>query len=211
LTLDFENLQNSYLITILVLFILCSITRVVLKLVNQNWINTYSHSLTIFILPVVTYVITSVISTNIALSLCLVGALSIVRFRHPVRSPLELGIYFYLIGLGISASVNIKWTLLLGGSILSLLLIFYLMEKFLQKFSYNLFSNSFTEGNILNTLEITSGQKIEDLHTSDYLINIEKENDIFFYRFASSNKKHLASIFEKYENKKYIKKIIFSS
>jgi hypothetical protein len=44
----------------------------------------------------------------------MVGALSIVRFRHPVKNPLELVTYFALIALGISFSVNIKWGFLLG-------------------------------------------------------------------------------------------------
>ena len=70
---------------------------------------TYAHTFTIVTLPVITYVITSVISGNIALSLGKVGALSIVRFRNPVRSPLELCVYFASITMGISAAVNIKW------------------------------------------------------------------------------------------------------
>ena len=49
-----------------------------------------------FSLPSLGYVITTVIGTNIALSLGMVGALSIIRFRTPVRSPYELIIYFAL-------------------------------------------------------------------------------------------------------------------
>ena len=52
------------------------------------------------------YMITSVISNNIALSLGMVGALSIVRFRTPVKNPSELVIYFILITLGIVVNVN---------------------------------------------------------------------------------------------------------
>ena len=44
----------------------------------------------------------------------MVGALSIVRFRHPVKNSLELVIYFALITVGISAGVNIKYTILFG-------------------------------------------------------------------------------------------------
>lgn len=208
---NIENLQSSILFTIVILLLLCLITKIFLKLAKQNWINTYSHSLTIFILPVVTFVITSVISTNIALSLGLVGALSIVRFRHPVRSPLELGIYFYLIGLGISASVNIKWTILLGFSVLSIFVIFYIVEILFKRFNHNLFLSSFTEGNVLATLEITADHQIDEVIKSDFLINIEKDDNIYFYRLASNNKKELLSIFKMYENKSNIKKISFSS
>ena len=44
----------------------------------------------------------------------MVGALSIVRFRNPVRSSYELVLFFLLITLGITASVNIYWTLILS-------------------------------------------------------------------------------------------------
>ena len=36
----------------------------------------------------------------------MVGALSIVRFRTPIKNPLELVIYFYLITIGIVTNVN---------------------------------------------------------------------------------------------------------
>ena len=52
------------------------------------------------------YLITEVISSNIALSLGMVGALSIVRFRTPVKSPLELVNYFMLITIGIVLNAN---------------------------------------------------------------------------------------------------------
>ena len=43
----------------------------------------------------------------------MVGALSIVRFRNPVRSPLELSVYFGAITMGIAASVNLLWLIFL--------------------------------------------------------------------------------------------------
>ena len=79
-----------------------------LQFMGQTWIKTIAHTSTLLLLPILTYVITSVISGNIALSLGMVGALSIVRFRNPVRSPLELSVYFGAITLGITASVSVK-------------------------------------------------------------------------------------------------------
>ena len=63
-----------------------------------------------FIIPIITYTITMTIAGNIALSLGMIGALSIVRFRHPVKK-LELVMYFNLITLGIAASVRTKWAI----------------------------------------------------------------------------------------------------
>ena len=58
-------------------------------------------------------VISWTIAGNLGLSLGMIGALSIVRFRTPVKSPLELVIYFVLIVIGISITVAPIYTLLI--------------------------------------------------------------------------------------------------
>ena len=77
-------------IDILVLLFASLSIRFGLSYLKQNWIKTFSQTATLIFLPIITYTITSVISGNIALSLGMVGALSIIRFRNPVRSPFEL-------------------------------------------------------------------------------------------------------------------------
>ena len=70
---------------------------ITLIFIKQMWVNTLSYFITFLLLPATTFVITKVIANNLALSLGMIGALSIVRFRNPVKSPLELVIYFALI------------------------------------------------------------------------------------------------------------------
>ena len=79
---------------------------------NKSFLKNIHHFLTFCMLPTITLIITKSISGNIALALGMVGALSIVRFRNPVRSPYELTMYFLLITLGITTSVNIFIVLL---------------------------------------------------------------------------------------------------
>ena len=55
--------------------------RISLSLAKQKWASTYHHTMSYILLPLITLVITKVISGNIALSLGMIGALSIVRFR----------------------------------------------------------------------------------------------------------------------------------
>ena len=75
----------------LIVSILCGLMiRLVLPFCNQNWVQTLQHTLSYAMLPPITLTITKVISGNIALSLGMIGALSIVRFRNPVKSPFEL-------------------------------------------------------------------------------------------------------------------------
>ena len=112
------TLQVDRITTIFILIGVSVSMRLLLELLGQRWITTIAHTATLVLLPIITFVITKVISGNIALSLGMVGALSIVRFRNPVRSPLELSVYFGAITMGIAASVNIKWLILLIGAVL---------------------------------------------------------------------------------------------
>ena len=80
-------------------------------------------------LPPSVLVITWVISSNLALSLGMIGALSIVRFRNPVKSPLELVIYFLYIVIGVSVGVNYKYSILIWILALASPIIIYLINK----------------------------------------------------------------------------------
>lgn len=53
-----------------------------------------------------TMLVISVVQTSLALSLGLVGALSIIRFRTPIKEPEELAYLFLAIGLGLGLGAN---------------------------------------------------------------------------------------------------------
>ena len=91
---------------IIVILISGFLIRASLIYVGQSWAKSYAQTIAFFLLPIVTYVITKTIAGNIALSLGMIGALSIVRFRHPVKSALELIIYFDLITIGIATKID---------------------------------------------------------------------------------------------------------
>ena len=77
------------------------IIRQSLVFVGQIWANTYHHLATYLLLPGIAFVITKIIKQDIALSLGMIGALSIVRFRTPIKEPEELLYLFLSIGLGV--------------------------------------------------------------------------------------------------------------
>lgn len=168
-----EHLDKLFDISFLI-FVSLSL-RVLFEFIGQRWITTFAHTATLVILPVITYVIVKVISGNIALSLGMVGALSIVRFRNPVRSPLELSIYFAAISLGIAVSVNIIWAIFLVGAIYSIFILLWglnIIYKFVLRKEF--FNASFSEGNSLSSLEITVPSSL------DYLDNCKLLKSKFF-------------------------------
>ena len=58
------------------------------------------------LIAVTTMFVISIVKSSLALSLGLVGALSIVRFRTPIKEPEELSYLFILIGLGLAFGAN---------------------------------------------------------------------------------------------------------
>ena len=174
--------------------------RILLQTIGQRWVVTYAHTFTIVALPVITFVITSVISGNIALSLGMVGALSIVRFRNPVRSPLELCVYFASITMGISASVSIKWLIFFIISILIIIIILSISSKISHSlFKKKFFFTSFTEGNALSTLEVTSKNTISILDNNIYMKSKTSDENGITYFLASEDFNNLKKIIEDLE------------
>jgi len=174
--------------------------RVLLQAVGQTWIKTIAHTSTLMLLPILTYVITSVISGNIALSLGMVGALSIVRFRNPVRSPLELSVYFGAITMGIAVSVSSKWLILLIGAITLVCIVLYLLNKINKFFSQTpFFISSFSEGNVMSTLMIVAKSELNNLNNHEDLKSKTFNNEQTTYIFASSDFKKLQNL-EKFIN-----------
>jgi len=207
--------MELYIDKVLALFLLVISSiglRLILQLIGQTWVVTYAHTFTIVALPVITFVITSVISGNIALSLGMVGALSIVRFRNPVRSPLELCVYFASITMGISASVDLKWFLFFIFSILVVILSLSITSKIsINFFKRKFFFTSFTEGNSLNTLEIISKHSISKLDTNELIKSkILDENGITYF-LASENFDKLNELILELENEETVFKYQLNS
>ena len=186
------------------------VLRFSLSITGQNWVKTYQQTIAFLILPVVTYVITKTITGNIALSLGMIGALSIVRFRNPVKSALELVMYFVLITIGIAASVNMDFAyilvatclLVIGGTRLSQ----FILKKFFSKPFYNV---SFNEGMSLNTIEIYSSISMEDIEKNQNIKNmvVLKDSNEYIYRLSFENSKELNSFKDSIKERNEITKI----
>jgi len=185
-----DDFKNIFLMITISLYL-----RVLLQLAGQTWVKTIAHTSTLMLLPILTYVITSVISGNIALSLGMVGALSIVRFRNPVRSPLELSVYFAAITIGISASVSTKWLLTLIVSVTLVAIILYLIQRITSTLSIKpFFISSFSEGNIMSTLHIVASEEILEIDTNVNLSSKTSGNGEICYTLVHSNFEALKKI-----------------
>jgi len=176
--------------------------------IKQNWANTIHYLITFLLLPPITFVITNVISNNLALSLGMIGALSIVRFRSPVKNPLELVIFFALITIGISFGVNVKWGLMLIAMIEGILILSRLIELFEKKFKFfNLFKYTFStnDGVLKNLIEIESSTKIDFMENNPNLVYSSFNNkDNYIYKIALNDRSQINLIKEKISLEKNI-------
>ncbi len=77
-----------------------------------------SFSMSLLLLAMVTSLVIRTISSNLALSLGMVGALSIVRFRTAVKEPVDTAFMFWAISAGIMTGAGFY----VAGSVASLLL-----------------------------------------------------------------------------------------
>lgn len=181
--------------------------RYSLILAGQNWAKSHSQTIAFFLLPIITYVITNTIKGNIALSLGMIGALSIVRFRHPVKSALELIIYFDLITIGIATSVRTKWSIQLTICTIVIIILVKLINDFLKSKSKSFYSVSFNEGISLNSITIVSKKKIKILEENKNLVNsiYEKSTMEYIYKLSFENKKELHELKNQLNNEDIIK------
>ncbi len=181
-----------------------------LILIKQNWVNTVHYLITYLLLPPIAFVITNVISNNLALSLGMIGALSIVRFRNPVKNPLELVIFFALITLGIAYGVNFKWGLALLLIVEAVLFFSKILEIFFKKFNlFGLFKYSFStnDGELKNLLEVETDAPIDYLENHKYLIYFSLNNNTYFYKISLKDKKLMDEIKKKLLSEKNVKNI----
>ena len=206
------TIESPIIITIFLLFS-GIIIRISLVLAGQYWANTFHHLATYMLLPNIAYIITSTISNNIALSLGMIGALSIVRFRNPVKSPFELTVFFALLTIGIAAGVNIKYAILL---VVLILLTFFFIKyahSMSKKFGFSIFQISFSEGEPKNIIEIVSKNKIDNLDNNQNLASsfFFKDNNTWEYKLIFTEKENLNNLYNSIANNQdiiSIKKII---
>ena len=84
-----------------------------------------SFAITLVGMSVMTAMVTLAISTNIVISLGMVGALSIVRYRTAIKEPLDLLYLFWAITTGITCGAQMYVLAIIAGVIMLLLLVFF--------------------------------------------------------------------------------------
>ena len=123
---------QSILLSLLTAFLISLFILFVYKKTFNGVVYSKSFALSVLLLSLVTTLIIQTISSNITLSLGMVGALSIVRFRTAVKEPVDTGFMFWAITAGIMAGANLYIAAILGSAIVGGL--YFLCNSFGLKF-----------------------------------------------------------------------------
>lgn len=96
-SIDFATIVTCMAITVLV----AAYIFMVYRMVNRKAFYNRNFNLSLIALAVITAAVILTIQSNIVISLGMVGALSIVRFRTAVKDPMDLVFLFWSISAGI--------------------------------------------------------------------------------------------------------------
>ena len=156
-----ESTIVDFLINILITIVLAYIIGLVYSKYG-NSISNRRKLMQVFVLIAITVMLViSIVKTSLALSLGLVGALSIVRFRTAIKEPEELVYFFIAIALGLGMGANQRMVTLSGAIVIILYII-------IQNFNA---SKSAVQQNLIVTISNVSGKSMDENIIIDLLKN----------------------------------------
>lgn len=130
--MNIENLLNEnpsntplykFFINLILTYFLASAISFTYNRFGKSLSNRRNFSRIFIILSMATMLIITIVKSSLSLSLGLVGALSVVRFRTAIKEPEELSYAFLAIAVGIGLGANQILITILGSSIILLIII----------------------------------------------------------------------------------------
>lgn len=183
-----ESSILDFLINIFMTIILSYIIGLVYSKYGNSLSNRKKLLQTFVLISVTVMLVISIVKSSLALSLGLVGALSIVRFRTAIKEPEELVYFFIAIALGLGMGANQRLVTLVGAIIIILYIVIQNMNTVRNVVQQNLIvtiSNTseteFDENKILEVLNKHSSKtdlrRLDAANNSTELsLNIEFNN-----------------------------------
>ena len=174
---------DKILLSLLVAFIIGVYIVYVYKKTYSGVIYSKSFSLCIILLTLVTSMIIRTISSNLALSLGMVGALSIVRFRTAIKEPTDTAFMFWGITAGIMAGAGLYLVAIIASVCIGLLYFvgysmgFKASHQFLFIIKYEVESNKVVLDKLKKLPKIKLKSKSLVKNTVELTFEIELKDD----------------------------------
>lgn len=101
----------------------------VYKKTYQGVMYSSSFGTTLIALTMITTVVILAVTSNVVLSLGMVGALSIVRFRTAIKEPLDIAFLFWSIAVGIVLAAGMIPLAVVGSAVIGVMLLVFVNRK----------------------------------------------------------------------------------
>lgn len=117
--LAWEQILISFIATVfLSLFV-----YFIYKKTHTSALYSKSFNITLVMIAIITAMVMMLIGSNLALSLGMVGALSIIRFRTAVKEAKDSAFLFWAIGIGLSCGTGVYLIALIGSIFIAIVLL----------------------------------------------------------------------------------------
>lgn len=154
-----ESTLIDFLINILITIILSFIIGLIYSKYGNSLSNRKKLGQTFVLIAVTVMLVISIVKSSLALSLGLVGALSIVRFRTAIKEPEELVYFFVAIALGLGMGANQRIITLIG----AIIIVTYILIQNLNS------SKNVIQQNLIVTISNISDKSLDESKILDLL------------------------------------------
>lgn len=128
-----ENISSVSILDMIIALILAFGIGMFIFFVYQKTFSgvMYSSSfgVTLVALTMITTVVILAVTSNVVLSLGMVGALSIVRFRAAIKEPLDIAFLFWAIAVGIVLAAGMIPLAVIGSALIGIFLLLFVNRK----------------------------------------------------------------------------------
>ncbi|MBT8265598.1 MAG: DUF4956 domain-containing protein [Bacteroidia bacterium] len=183
-----ESSIVDFFINILITIVLAYIMGLIYSKYGNSLSNRKKLMQTFVLIAVTVMLVISIVKSSLALSLGLVGALSIVRFRTAIKEPEELVYFFVAIALGLGMGANQRLVTLVGAVVIILYIVIQNMNAVKSAVQQNLIlsitnttKSDLDENKILDLLKkhcskIDLRRLDETGDTTELTLNVEFDN-----------------------------------
>ena len=116
-------------LTLLLAFLLGLFIYFVYKKTFSGVMYSAGFGVTLIALTMITALVILAVTSNVVLSLGMVGALSIVRFRTAIKEPLDIAFLFWSIAVGIVLAAGLIPLAVFGSAVIGIVLIVFVNKK----------------------------------------------------------------------------------
>lgn len=110
-------------------FVLAMFIFYIYKKTYSGVVYNYSYNVSLVLMSLITSMVIMTISSNLVISLGMVGALSIVRFRTAVKEPLDIVFMFWAIALGLTTGAKLYIVAIFGSLFIGIVTIVLMRFK----------------------------------------------------------------------------------